>query len=179
MENILWKKWLLIFQIHVFENRQWFVSVLTNHPTDRKYQFESLSGIKKIVIDEGNAWGRMGVDLGKNNLSIYFFRYIEYIDIFLVINRTYQISRKNCDAYPVQKNVIIRCGIKCRYLRGKITMCSVSLTCNSVTLVSNMQYQPVPVNISILSSHQKNVAHQSYRWQVHMWMDKRNLTLME
>ncbi len=28
---------------------------------------------KKIVIDGKNAWGRMGVHLRKNNMSIYFF----------------------------------------------------------------------------------------------------------
>ncbi len=32
----------------------------------------------------------MGVDLGKNNLSIYFFRHIEYIDIFLLIYQTHR-----------------------------------------------------------------------------------------
>ncbi len=32
----------------------------------------------------------MGVYLGKNNLSIYFLRYIEYIDIFLSIYRSYR-----------------------------------------------------------------------------------------
>ncbi len=35
----------------------------------------------------GYAWGRMGVYLGKNNLSMYFF---QYIDIFLSIYRTYR-----------------------------------------------------------------------------------------
>ncbi len=34
--------------------------------------------------------GCMGVCLGKNNLVIYFFRYIKYIDIFFSIYQTYQ-----------------------------------------------------------------------------------------
>ncbi len=43
----------------------------------------------------------MGVNLGKNNLSIYFFRYIEYIDIFLPICRTYRYiyTRRYIDIY--------------------------------------------------------------------------------
>ncbi len=35
-----------------------------------------------------------------NNLSIYFFRYIEYIDIFLPIYRTYQYTLDNIPIYP-------------------------------------------------------------------------------
>ncbi len=44
---------------------------------------------KKIVIDEGNAWKWMSVYLGKNNLSIYCFRYIECTDMFLPLCRTF------------------------------------------------------------------------------------------
>ncbi len=52
---------------------------------------------QKIVIDEKNAWGRMDVYLGKSNLSIYFFQYIEYMDISLSIyHRTY----RDISVYP-------------------------------------------------------------------------------
>ncbi len=57
------------------------MSILTNPPTDRKYQFECFPEIKKIVIDEGNAcWGWV-FTLEKNNISVYFSRYIGHIDI--------------------------------------------------------------------------------------------------
>ncbi len=79
IENIRWKKWFLIFHVCPFENRKWFVSLLTNHSTDRKYQFDATPD---------DMCGRMGVYLGKNNLSIYFFQYIEYIDVFLSIYQT-------------------------------------------------------------------------------------------
>ncbi len=46
--------------------------------------------VQKIVIDVGNVWGRMGVYLGKNNRSIYFFGNIKYIDIFLSIYWTFR-----------------------------------------------------------------------------------------
>ncbi len=45
---------------------------------------------RKIVVNEGTAWGRMGVYLGENIQSIYFFRYIEYVDISLSIYCTYR-----------------------------------------------------------------------------------------
>ncbi len=67
---------------------------MTNCPTE-KIPIRVLLWDEKIIIDEENAWGRVGVYLGKNNLSIYFFQYIEYINIFLSIYRTYRYILDN------------------------------------------------------------------------------------
>ncbi len=102
IENIWWKKWLLIFYICVFENRYWFVSILTNHPTDRKYQFDVTPDGICISPNLCSFWAYllMGVYLGKNNLLIYisfdisriliyFSQYIRQVNIPSVI---YQLS---------------------------------------------------------------------------------------
>ncbi len=53
------------------------MSILMNHPTDRKYQFDG----HHIMCR------RIGVYLGKNNQPLYFSRYIEYIATYSAIYR--------------------------------------------------------------------------------------------
>ncbi len=81
MENIQWKKWLLIFHIRVFENRYWFVLILTNRPTDRNYQFD-------VPLDDWGGWVFIWekiicqyISSDISNISIYFSRYIRHIDL--------------------------------------------------------------------------------------------------
>ncbi len=59
----------------------------------------------------------MGVYLGKNNLSIYFFRYIEYIDLFLSIYQTYHYIHGDIAIYlcrfaiPIHNAKILEAGL--------------------------------------------------------------------
>ncbi len=129
MENIQWKKWLQFSMFACLKigndscqfwwtvqqieniNSMWYQMTCAGLPifacsehicwsTWQNYKtYFVFFWDKKIVIDEGNAWGRMGVNLEKNNLSIYFFQYIEYIDIFLLIYRTYRYILGNISIY--------------------------------------------------------------------------------
>ncbi len=68
----------------VRNNFQQNLKCLRQTEEDGKYSVKKV--VINFVIDEGNARGKMGVYLGKNNRSIYFFR---YIDILLLIYQTY------------------------------------------------------------------------------------------
>ncbi len=63
--------------------------------------------MKQVVINFV-IWGRMRVYLRKNNLSIYFFRYIEYVDIFLSIYRTYRYISFDLSSLYISHMVSIR-----------------------------------------------------------------------
>ncbi len=51
--------------------------------------------------------GRLGVYLGKNNLSIHFFQYIEYIDIFSSIYRIYRYITFDLPSLIVSKTGVL------------------------------------------------------------------------
>ncbi len=110
-ENIWWKKWLLIFHVRAFQNRLWFVSILTNRPTDRKYinlmwHQMTCAALPIFARSEPICWIPMRVYLGKNNLSIYVFRYIRHADVYSAIYWLIDISLSNC--HPYIKHAVTR-----------------------------------------------------------------------